>query len=73
MMEDMDEWTPPTADDPISFQVWDFGGQEVYYLTHQFFLRGGRCVFLVVFSLLLGPDDNRVVSCAHLLNIFKCF
>lgn len=63
----MEEWTPPTADDPISFQVWDFGGQEVYYLTHQFFLRGGRCVFLLVFSLELGPDANRIVSTSSFL------
>jgi len=24
----------------VQFNTWDFGGQEVYYTTHQFFLSG---------------------------------
>lgn len=59
----MEDWAPSTKDEePLSFQVWDFGGQEVYYLTHQFFLKGGRSVILVVFNIDAGVDSNRVVS-----------
>ena len=36
------------------FQIWDFGGQEVFYPTHQFFL-SCLSVFVVVFSLK-DPD-----------------
>lgn len=42
---------------PISFSVWDFAGQEVYYSTHQFYL-SRRSVYLVVFSL----NDTDIVN-----------
>lgn len=43
----------------ITFNVWDFAGQEVYYTTHSFFLTD-RSVFVIVFNLLLGADNCRV-------------
>lgn len=34
----------------IGFQFWDFAGQEVYYISHQFFINA-HAIYLVVFSL----------------------
>jgi GTPase SAR1 family protein len=36
--------------DALSISVWDFGGQEVFYPTHQFFL-SDRTVYLVMFNM----------------------
>eukprot|EP00027_Filamoeba_sp_ATCC50430_P004277 CAMPEP_0168546700 /NCGR_PEP_ID=MMETSP0413-20121227/3638_1 /TAXON_ID=136452 /ORGANISM="Filamoeba nolandi, Strain NC-AS-23-1" /LENGTH=850 /DNA_ID=CAMNT_0008576895 /DNA_START=93 /DNA_END=2645 /DNA_ORIENTATION=+ len=33
---------------PLRFQVWDFGGQEVYYNTHHFFLSEAAIYLLIV-------------------------
>jgi len=41
-----DNW----SNKPVSFSVWDFAGQEVYYSTHQFYL-SRRSMYIVVFSL----------------------
>eukprot|EP01119_Soliformovum_irregulare_P012881 TRINITY_DN3370_c0_g1_i1.p1 TRINITY_DN3370_c0_g1~~TRINITY_DN3370_c0_g1_i1.p1 ORF type:complete len:2124 (-),score=675.67 TRINITY_DN3370_c0_g1_i1:56-5518(-) len=41
---------------PISFNIWDFGGQEVYYVTHQFFINP-RAVYVVVFNLKERGDE----------------
>jgi hypothetical protein len=45
-----DNW----SNKPISFSVWDFAGQEVYYSTHQFYL-SRRSMYLVAFNLM---DDD---------------
>jgi len=45
------------GDDPIQFDAWDFGGQEIFYPTHQFFLTD-RAVFLVVFRLDQFQDSR---------------
>jgi GTPase SAR1 family protein len=45
-----DNW----SNKPISFSVWDFAGQEVYYSTHQFYL-SRRSMYLVAFNLM---DDT---------------
>ena len=36
--------------DDVTLHTWDFGGQEVYYYTHQLFL-SGNAVYLVLFRL----------------------
>eukprot|EP01132_Coremiostelium_polycephalum_P000699 gene699-862_t len=58
---DMDDWRPPSEDQlPVTFSIWDFAGQEVYYSTHQFFI-SSRSVFIVVFNMTFySPDDSRV-------------
>ncbi|XP_078696885.1 uncharacterized protein LOC144925005 isoform X2 [Branchiostoma floridae x Branchiostoma belcheri] len=39
------QWAP---DDNITFEVYDFGGYDVYHLTHQFFLTQGALNLLTV-------------------------
>lgn len=49
---------------PVSFSVWDFAGQEVYYSTHQFYL-SRRSLYLCVFDLT-DPDITAGKSrCLH--------
>lgn len=44
---------------PLSFSVWDFGGQEVYHTTHSFFLTE-RSIYLVVFRADRDERESRV-------------
>jgi hypothetical protein len=55
----LDDWRP--LDSLITFSTWDFGGQLVYYATHQFFL-SKRSLYLLVFSLATGLSHNRLLS-----------
>ncbi|EFA77775.1 leucine-rich repeat-containing protein [Heterostelium album PN500] len=43
----------------IDFSAWDFGGQQVFYPTHQFFLTS-RALYLVVFKLTDSNWAERV-------------
>ncbi|XP_041989151.1 leucine-rich repeat serine/threonine-protein kinase 1 isoform X2 [Aricia agestis] len=40
---------------PVTFSTWDFGGQQEYYATHQYFL-SRRSLYLVVWRV---PDGRR--------------
>jgi GTPase SAR1 family protein len=48
---DIQTWTIPKAetglDEDFQLNVWDFGGQEIYHATHQFFLTR-RSLYLLV-------------------------
>lgn len=37
--------------EPVTFQTYDFGGQIIFYPTHQLFLTA-RSVYLVVFNVI---------------------
>ncbi|KAL2045389.1 hypothetical protein ABVK25_012131 [Lepraria finkii] len=39
--------------------AWDFGGQEIYRITHQFFFTR-RAIYLVVWKPRQGQDDNAI-------------
>eukprot|EP01133_Synstelium_polycarpum_P015754 gene15754-18720_t len=43
----------------IDFSAWDFGGQQVFYPTHQFFLTS-KALYLVVFKLTDSNWAERV-------------
>ena len=46
-----------TTPDAPRLNVWDFGGQEVMYETHQYFLRE-RCLYLVVLEARREDDQS---------------
>ncbi|MBP3956243.1 hypothetical protein J8F10_13215 [Gemmata sp. G18] len=48
---------------PLRLNVWDFGGQQVLYETHQFFLTA-RSLYLVVLS---ARKENETEQEAHLI------
>ena len=52
---DVSEWEyrPAIGKCPFYFSIWDFGGQEEYYTTHQCFL-SERSLYLLLFNLNHG-------------------
>lgn len=43
----------------LALSIWDFGGQDLYQATHQFFLTR-RSVYLLVWNARQGPEVCRV-------------
>ncbi|WP_432977721.1 COR domain-containing protein [Dactylosporangium sp. CA-233914] len=58
---EIDEITLPHPRRAINvvLRTWDFGGQEVYRITHQFFF-GRRALYLVVWNAREGQEQNEV-------------
>ncbi|XP_013415785.1 uncharacterized protein LOC106177527 isoform X2 [Lingula anatina] len=52
---DICTWTVTRDSDSISYSVWDFAGQTVYYNTHQFFL-SDRAVYLLLWNIRQGHE-----------------
>ena len=50
---------PTVAEQNIRLNCWDFGGQEVYRITHQFFY-SRRSLYLVVWNTRQGHEANDV-------------
>ena len=49
----------PDLDVEMTVRAWDFGGQEVYRVTHQFFF-SKRALYLVVWNPREGQEQNEV-------------
>lgn len=43
----------------VQLNIWDFGGQEIYHATHQFFLTK-RSLYLVVVDARRGENESRL-------------
>lgn len=43
----------------ITLNTWDFGGQQIYHATHQFFLTS-RSLYVVVWNARLGAEQGRL-------------
>jgi internalin A len=50
---------PALPEQPLILDTWDFGGQEIYRATHQFFLTK-RSLYLVVWNARLGAEQGRL-------------
>ena len=60
---DVNDWVFPKdwADGkmaPIWFDTWDFAGQEVYQITHQYFI-SRRCLYLLVFNTVEKTAEGK--------------
>ncbi len=65
---DIHKWTVRISNiDNFRINLWDFGGQEIYHATHQFFLTK-RSLYLFVWEA--RKDDDRV-SFSYWLNVIK--
>jgi internalin A len=51
---------PTRADITMQLNTWDFGGQEIYHATHQFFLTN-RSLFLLAWNARLGWEQGKLV------------
>jgi internalin A len=52
----------------IQFNAWDFGGQEVYRVTHQFFF-SHRSIYLVVWEPRMGAHQGQVEEWLNLIRL----
>jgi len=50
---------PDLGDTTMQFNAWDFGGQEVYRVTHQFFF-SPRAIYLLLWEPRLGVQQCQV-------------
>ncbi|MBW4499087.1 MAG: leucine-rich repeat domain-containing protein [Scytonema hyalinum WJT4-NPBG1] len=50
---------PTEPDVMMQLNTWDFGGQEIYHATHQFFLTN-RSLFLVVWNARQGFEQGKL-------------
>ncbi|MBD2159465.1 leucine-rich repeat domain-containing protein [Limnothrix sp. FACHB-1083] len=50
---------PTRADVTMTLNAWDFGGQEIYHATHQFFM-SERSLFVVVWSARSGHEEGKL-------------
>lgn len=58
-IEDLDVAHPVRPKVNMRLNVWDFGGQEIYHATHQFFL-SDRSLFLLVWNSRHGWEQGRL-------------
>ena len=52
---------------PVTFRTWDFGGQQEYYTTHQYFL-SRRSLYLVLWKIVDGEKGINEIQ-QWLINI----
>ncbi|XP_033750666.1 uncharacterized protein LOC117334925 [Pecten maximus] len=52
---DICTWDVNYKGETVSYSVWDFAGQTIYYNTHQFFL-SDRAVYLLLWNIRLGHE-----------------
>ncbi|MBF0549196.1 MAG: leucine-rich repeat domain-containing protein [Deltaproteobacteria bacterium] len=62
-------WSIQVNGTEIKLNVWDFGGQEIYHATHQFFLTT-RSLYLLVLDSRLDEQENRL---EYWLKIIRSF
>ena len=62
-------WQIDIGDKNIRLNVWDFGGQEIYHATHQFFLTK-RSLYLLVCNCRTSEEENRIEYWLKLIQTF---
>src|SRR5919199_4082990 len=63
------DWTITVNTKQVKLNVWDFGGQEIYHATHQFFLTK-RSLYLLVCNCRTSEDENRLEYWLKLIESF---
>ena len=65
---DIKTWKIETASsNDFRVNIWDFGGQEIYHSTHQFFLTN-RSLYLLVWE---ARTDQHLISFDYWLNVIR--
>ena len=60
---------PCEEEQQIRLNVWDFGGQEIYHSTHQFFLTK-RSIYLLVWNARKAKDYDHIYRWLHAVMAF---
>jgi len=50
---------PDICDIEMTLNTWDFGGQEIYHATHQFFLTN-RSLFVLIWNARIGFEQSKI-------------
>jgi internalin A len=58
----------PIRDLDMTLRAWDFGGQEIYRVTHQFFF-SPRAIYLVVWHARQGQEQDEVEGWLRRINL----
>jgi len=61
--------SPDSGSSNIKLNIWDFGGQEIYHATHQFFLTR-RSLYLLVWNARKARDYDRIYYWLHTIEAF---
>jgi internalin A len=56
---DIEQWSFHFEDKDYKLNVWDFGGQEIYHSTHQFFLTN-RSMYILVWDARQEDEYGRI-------------
>jgi GTPase SAR1 family protein len=65
---DIKKWKIQTDITPdFTINIWDFGGQEIYHSTHQFFLTK-RSLYLFLWE---ARKDDNLINFDYWLNVIK--
>jgi len=65
----VETWNIQVNTKEIRLNVWDFGGQEIYHATHQFFLTK-RSLYLLVCNCRTSEEENRIEYWLKLIESF---
>ncbi|GBO51562.1 hypothetical protein APA_526 [Pseudanabaena sp. lw0831] len=65
----VETWNVEVNSKDIRLNVWDFGGQEIYHATHQFFLTK-RSLYLLVCNCRTSEEENRIEYWLKLIESF---
>ena len=63
------DWAVHVNSKDVRLNVWDFGGQEIYHATHQFFLTK-RSLYLLVCNCRTSEEENRLEDWLKLIQSF---
>ena len=63
------DWEILVNTKPVRLNVWDFGGQEIYHATHQFFLTK-RSLYILTCNCRTSEDENRIEYWLKLIQSF---
>jgi internalin A len=66
---EVEYWPIEINENKIRLNVWDFGGQEIYHATHQFFLTK-RSLYLLVCDCRMSKEQNRLEYWLKLIETF---
>lgn len=68
---DIASWKFTVRDMKYKLNVWDFGGQEIYHATHQFFLTN-RSLYIFVWDARQEEEYGRIDYWLHTIESFAC-
>ncbi len=60
----------PQNDDDIKLNLWDFGGQEIYHSTHQFFLTK-RSMYILVWNARKSKDYEHIYKWLNIIDAYS--